>query len=61
MMSGRPKRNTKITNFRLTDECRRLLALLSEDKGVSQAAVVELLVREEAKRTDVEESVKLAA
>ncbi len=60
-MTGRPKRVTKITNFRLTEECRRLLGLLAEDKGISQAGVVELLVREEAKRTDVEEAVKPAA
>ena len=58
---GRPKRITRITNFRLTEECRRLLALLSEDKGISQAAVIELLVRDEARRTDVEAAVKLAA
>ncbi len=57
---GRPTRNTKLTNFRLTEECRRLLAMLADRRGISQAAVVESLVREEADRV-TERELKLAA
>ncbi len=49
-MNSRPKRITRLTNFRLTEECRRLLVMLSQRRGISQAAVVESLVREEAER-----------
>lgn len=59
-MNSRPKRITRLTNFRLTDECRRLLAMLSEKRGISQAAVVESLVREEAERV-LDRELKLAA
>jgi DNA-binding MarR family transcriptional regulator len=40
----------KAVTFRLTAECRRLLAELASAKGISQAAVLELLLREEARR-----------
>lgn len=40
----------KAVTFRLTAECRRLLAELARAKGISQAAVLELLLREEARR-----------
>ena len=40
----------KAITFRLTAECRRLLVELAQAKGVSQAAVLELLLREEARR-----------
>lgn len=50
----------KAVTFRLTEECRRLLLALAHDKGISQAAVLELLVRDEAKREGLIES-KIAA
>ena len=59
-MERRPA-NRKMVEFRLTEDCRRLLALLSDQKGISQSAVIELLVRDEARRTNVEEEVKAAA
>ncbi len=37
----------------LSEECRRLLRLLSERFGVSQAAVIELLVREKAREEGI--------
>ena len=40
----------KAVTVRLTAECRRLLAELARAKGISQAAVLELLLREEARR-----------
>lgn len=52
--------NRKLTTFRLTDECRRLLAELAEKRGVSQAAMIELLVREEAHK-QAERELKLVA
>jgi hypothetical protein len=45
---GEPDR--KAVTFRLTAECRRLLAELARARGISQAAVLELLLREEARR-----------
>ena len=40
----------KSITFRLTEECRRLLADLARERGISQAAVIELLVREAARK-----------
>ena len=40
--------------MRLTPEAEPLLALLAEKLGVSQAAVLELAIREKAKREHVE-------
>jgi hypothetical protein len=37
-------------NFKLTSDCRSLLAKLAERKGISEAAVVESAVRELAKK-----------
>jgi hypothetical protein len=59
-MMNRPKRETRLTNFRLTEECRRLLVMIAEKRGISQAAVIESLVREEAERI-TERELKLAA
>lgn len=50
----------KLSTFRLTNECRRLLVELAEQRGVSQAAIIELLVREEAHK-QVQRELKLAA
>lgn len=41
------------TSIRLSDEGKRLLALLAEKMGVSQAAVLELAIRDKAKREGV--------
>ncbi len=59
-MMNRPKRETRLPNFRLTEECRRLLVMIAEKRGISQAAVIESLVREEAERI-TERELKLAA
>lgn len=48
-METRGKRETVSSTFRLTTETRRLLALLSRKKGISMAAVLELVVRQAAK------------
>jgi predicted transcriptional regulator len=41
------------TSHRLSDEARRLLAGLAEKLSVSQTAVIELAIREKAKRERV--------
>lgn len=41
------------TGFRLSDEAKRLLTQLAQQQGISQSAVLELLIREEAKRKGV--------
>jgi hypothetical protein len=43
------------TNFRLTDVCLRLIAGLSEALGLKRSAVIELSVRELAKKHGVRE------
>jgi hypothetical protein len=45
--------NKQLTSLRLTPKAKRLLKLLAESKGVSQAAIVEMLVRELAKKEKV--------
>jgi hypothetical protein len=47
------KKDLKPTTFRLTLEARRLLKLLSQAKGISMAAVLEGLIRKEAKEENV--------
>ncbi len=42
----------KLTAFRLSAEARRLLGVLSEKLGVTQAAIVELAIREKAQKED---------
>jgi len=49
-MNGMKKNPTSI---RLSDEGKRLLALMAEKLAVSQAAVLELAIREKAKREGV--------
>ena len=51
----------RAVTVRLTAEARRLLALLAQQKGISQAAVLELLIRDEARRADVDAESKIAA
>ncbi len=50
----------KLTTFRLTEECRALLADLAKRRGVSQAAILELLVREESYKQN-QRDLKIAA
>jgi predicted DNA-binding protein len=45
--------NKQLISLRLTPEAKKLLKLLAESKGVSQAAIVEMLVRELAKKEKV--------
>ena len=46
--------NMKIhVSFRLSDEAIRLLKLLADQKGISQAAVLEIAIREMAKKERV--------
>lgn len=46
---------TPPSGFRLSEEARRLLAALAERMGVSKTAVMEIAIREKAKREKVEE------
>ena len=41
------------TSFRLSEEAIRLLKLLAELKGISQAAAIEIAVREMAKKEKI--------
>ena len=41
------------TSHRLSEEARRLLALLAEKLSISQTAILELAIREKAKRERV--------
>lgn len=43
----------KPTSFRLTTEALRLLAEISEKLGISQAAVLELAIRDVAKQNEI--------
>lgn len=43
----------KQTSLRMSEEGKRLLELLAEKLGISQAAVLELAIREMAKREEV--------
>ena len=43
------KADLKTMSFRLTPEARRLLAGLAQKKGISMTAVLEILIRKEAK------------
>jgi predicted transcriptional regulator len=46
-------RTKQATSIRLTPEAKRLLAMLAEKLGLSQAAILELAIREKAKREGV--------
>lgn len=48
------KKNLKPTTFRLTPVARQLLTLLAERKGISRTAVLETLIRDEAKREKID-------
>lgn len=43
----------KKVSFTLTPECMELLRKMAEQKGVSMAATIELLVREAAKKEKI--------
>ena len=51
----------KTVAFRLTAEARRLLALLAQNRGISQTAVLEILIRDEADRRNLAVESKIAA
>ena len=53
--------NRRMVSFRLTEEARRLLSLVARFRGISQAAVLEILIRDEAQRLNVENELKLSA
>jgi len=42
------------TSFRLSPEAKRLLAELSNKLGISQTAVLEILIREKAKAENIQ-------
>lgn len=44
----------KRTSHALSEECKRLLRLLSKRFGLSQASVIEMLVREKARQEGLE-------
>jgi hypothetical protein len=58
MSARRPK---KLVAWRLTEECIALIQGMADRRGVSQAAIVEMLVRDEAEREEEERQLKLAA
>ena len=41
---------SKPTSFRLSEQARRLLAQLADQYGISQTAMLEILIREKAKQ-----------
>lgn len=43
----------KPTNMRLSEDAKKLLALLTQKLGISQTSVVELAIRELAERKNV--------
>ena len=47
------KTGKKQKNLYLSDQARQLLALLARNTGISETAVVELLIREKAARDNV--------
>jgi hypothetical protein len=44
----------KATSFHLSPEAKSLLTLLGKQHGLSRAAVVEMLIRKEARRMKIE-------
>jgi predicted DNA-binding protein len=52
-MMDMSKADVKTTSYRLTPEARRLLAALAEKKGISKTAVLEILIRKEAKEESI--------
>ena len=47
------KKHLKATSWRLSAEARRLLAALAEKAGVSMTAMLEIMIRAQAKREGV--------
>lgn len=54
-MAGRPKlpRTKRALGVRLTDEARSLLEQLATRRGVSQTAIIEQLIRDEAEKRGI--------
>lgn len=42
-----------VTCFRLSEDCNKLISKLAEAKGIGRAAIIELLVREAAKKEKI--------
>ena len=55
------KAGKKQKNLYLSDQARQLLALFSRNMGISETAVIELLVREKAARENIAVPVEEAA
>jgi hypothetical protein len=45
--------NKKKTSITLTEKAKELLAKIAEAQGISQTAVIELLIREKAKQENI--------
>jgi predicted transcriptional regulator len=43
----------KPTSVRLSDDAKRLIKLMSQKLGISQTAIIELAIREKAKREGI--------
>jgi predicted transcriptional regulator len=46
--------NKRLTSMRLSPEAKRLLALLARKLSISQASVLELAIRDKAKRERID-------
>jgi len=51
-MAGRESRSSNI-NIRVTDTGKHLMACLQEHYGLSQSSIMEMLLREEARRLHI--------
>lgn len=60
-MSARKRPPKKLVSWRLTEDAIELLANMAERRGVSQAAIIEILVRQEDEREKEERQLKIAA
>jgi len=43
----------QLTSIRLSEDAKRLITLMSEKLGISQTAIIELAIREKAKREKI--------
>lgn len=53
MMNTKKPIKAKPTSLRVTQHARDLLVLLAEKHGISQAAIIELAIREKAERDGI--------
>ena len=47
-----PKRSRPLSTYTLSPEARELLAVMAEEQGLSRSAVLEVLIRREARRRE---------